>query len=66
MKKMKTLRFAKDFHDASVLFANYQYEDDYNHILTKLVSLVPVLPASLKLLVVAMPEKATKLDTSIA
>lgn len=66
LKKMKTLRFEKDFRDQSVLFVHYQYEGDYNHILTKLVSLVPVMPATLKLLIVGMPENATKLDTSIA
>ena len=66
IKKMKSLRFAKDFSDVSVMCVHYHFEDDYNHILLKLVGLVPVLPASIKLLIVTMPDNVARIDTSIA
>ena len=63
LKKMRKLSFHKKFDDAKVIFVHYQYEYSYNHLLQKLLSLVPVMPAGLQALIISMPPDATFLDT---
>lgn len=45
---------------------NYHYENNYNHILMKLISLVNMIPNRLELLIVSLPPDATFVDTSLA
>ena len=47
LPKMKKLSFLKEYDAAKIIFVNYQYKYSYNHILTKLISLVPVMPPTL-------------------
>jgi len=65
-KKMKKLSFNKKFGEAKVIFVQYQYENSYNHLLQKLLSLVQVMPQGLQMLVISMPPGATYLDTHMA
>lgn len=64
--KLRKCTFNKKFEGAQVLFVNYQYEQNYHHILTKLVSLISILPPALVLLVVTLPPNATYVDTTLA
>lgn len=65
-KKVAKLAFCKTFESARVIFLNYQYEYSYTHILTKLLSLVPVLPEGLALLIVGLPPGASFCDSLLA
>lgn len=66
IKRLKKLDFKKQFEDAQVLFINYQYENSYNHILTKLLSLAAIMPTMLQAIIVGLPPNATFVDTHIA
>lgn len=52
--------------DTTVFIVNYHYENNYNHILTKLISLVSQMPNRLELLIVTLPPDATFVDSSLA
>lgn len=41
------------------------YENNYNHIMMKLISLMQIMPNRLELLIVSMPPNATYVDTSL-
>ena len=58
--------FSKNFGESKALFVNYQYEDGYNHLLSKLISLIMVLPDNLRLLILGLPQGATYVDTHLA
>ena len=57
---------AKKYDTAKILFVNYQYEGNYNHILNKFVSLIAVMPSTLKAVILTLPEGATYLDSTLA
>lgn len=63
---MRKLDFGPTYDNAQVMLMNYQYEYSYNHVLTKLIALIPLVPTTLKLLIVALPPDATYLDTTLA
>lgn len=60
-------RFNKQFNgETTVYLVNYQYENNPNHILQKLISLVNVMPTRLMLVIITMPQDATYVDTTMA
>jgi len=56
----------KKFENSQAILINYQFENNYNHILTKLLSLVVILPQSLQLIIVSLPPDATFCDSLLA
>jgi hypothetical protein len=46
-KKMRKIAPSKQFDGAKCIFVNYTFENDYNHILAKLVSLFSFMPSTL-------------------
>jgi uncharacterized protein YktA (UPF0223 family) len=46
-KKMKKISPSKQFEGAKCIFINFMYENDYNHILAKLLSLFTFMPSTL-------------------
>lgn len=58
--------FIKEFSDSKAIFIHYQYEDSYNHILNKLISLISMLPDALKVLIVGLPPNASYIDSHLA
>jgi hypothetical protein len=58
--------FMKNFGDSKALFVNYQYEEGYNHFLTKLISMISVMPENLRLIIFSLPQGASYVDTHLA
>jgi len=58
--------FGKLFSESKALFVNYQYENSYNHMLNKLVSLVSILPETIKVLIIGLPKDATFINPHMA
>tara|TARA_B110000285_G_C15026941_1_gene564631 strand:+ start:634 stop:849 length:216 start_codon:yes stop_codon:yes gene_type:complete len=57
----------KPFGDESdginkLLFVNFQFENSYDHLLTKLIPLVRAIPSSVQAMVISLPPDATFCD----
>lgn len=65
-KKLKKIAPHKQFDGAKCIFVNFTYENDYNHILSKLLSLFQFMPNTLELLIIALEPGATKVNTEFA
>ena len=57
---------AWNFEDAKIIFVNFQFENSYNHIMTKLISLVAEIPTHIQALIVSLPPEATFCDSHLA
>lgn len=66
VSKMKKLHFATKFEDAQAIMVNFQYETDHDHILKKLIGLIPVIKPSTQCIILGMPPNATFVDTHVA
>ena len=66
VSKMKKLHFATKFEDAQAILVNFQYENDHDHILKKLIGLIPVIKPSTQCIILGMPPNATFVDTHVA
>jgi len=65
-KKMKKIAPSRQFEGAKCIFVNYTYENDYNHILAKLLSLFPFMPSTLQLLIISLEPGASKVNSEFA
>ena len=65
-KKMKKIAPSRQFDGAKCIFVNYTYENDYNHILAKLLSLFPFMPNTLQMLIISLEPGASKVNSEFA
>ena len=65
-KKLKKTSLHKKYDGAKVIFLNYQYESSYNHIISKFISLIQVMPSGCKAIIISLPESATFIDSQLA
>jgi hypothetical protein len=63
IKKQVKRTFGDEADSTSkLLFVNFQFENSYNHILTKLIPLVRTIPGSVLAMVISLPPDATFCD----
>ena len=65
-RRMRKLAPSKMIDGAKCLFINFTFENDYNHILAKFISLFALMPSSLQLLIISLEPDATKVNTEFA
>lgn len=65
-KKMKKLSPHKQFENAKVIFVHYQYENGYNHILKKLISLFAYMPPTIQMIIVTLEPNASMCNQHFA
>jgi hypothetical protein len=63
---MRKLAPSKMVDGAKCIFVNFIYENDYNHILSKFLSLYQYMPSTLQILILSLEPGASKVNTEFA
>ena len=65
-KKMKKTSVNKNFDHSRVIFVHYQFENGYNHMLKKLISLFTYIPSTIQMIIITLEPEASMCNQHFA